>query len=197
MSPAGRRPPLTRDEVVQTALRLTAEQGLGAFSMRAMARELRVTPMALYHHVSDKQELLDLVASEVAARWTPLRPGEEPWEEALRQHLLSMWEELSRHPGLGAHLAGQPTFGLTEAGMEAGIEFFVAADFSTRTARLAWAFALTYVHGRLDVDAHLSRPGRSGRPDHLRARDFVAFGVDAVVHGIRCLRDAEVAETGT
>src|SRR5947199_6790884 len=55
------RPPLTRPRVVRTALRLVDERGLATLTMRSLATELQVSPMALYNHVQDKDELLDLV----------------------------------------------------------------------------------------------------------------------------------------
>ena len=55
------RPPLTRPRVVRTALRLVDDHGLPALTMRALAIELQVSPMALYNHVRDKDELVDLM----------------------------------------------------------------------------------------------------------------------------------------
>lgn len=55
-----RPPPLTRARIVRAALRLIDDRGLVALTMRALATELKVSPMALYNHVRDKEELLDL-----------------------------------------------------------------------------------------------------------------------------------------
>ncbi|MGH3784249.1 MAG: TetR/AcrR family transcriptional regulator, partial [Pseudonocardiaceae bacterium] len=55
------RPALTRAAVVRTALRLVDEHGLPALTMRALATELQVSPMALYNHVRDKDDLIDLM----------------------------------------------------------------------------------------------------------------------------------------
>ncbi|MGH3773102.1 MAG: TetR/AcrR family transcriptional regulator [Pseudonocardiaceae bacterium] len=56
-----RPPPLSRPRIVRTALRLVDEKGLAALTMRALATELEVSPMALYNHVRDKEELVDLM----------------------------------------------------------------------------------------------------------------------------------------
>lgn len=53
--------PLSRPRIVRTALRLVDEKGLAALTMRALATELTVSPMALYNHVRDKDELVDLM----------------------------------------------------------------------------------------------------------------------------------------
>jgi AcrR family transcriptional regulator len=55
----GRPPQISRDAVLAAALRLADADGLEAVTMHAVARSLRVTPMALYRHVDDKNALLD------------------------------------------------------------------------------------------------------------------------------------------
>ncbi|MCA1702106.1 MAG: TetR/AcrR family transcriptional regulator, partial [Actinobacteria bacterium] len=55
-----RSPTLNRTRILRAALRLIDTQGLSALTMRALATELAVSPMALYNYVSDKEELLDL-----------------------------------------------------------------------------------------------------------------------------------------
>ncbi len=45
--------------MLQAGVALADEAGLEAFSMRALAQELGVVPMALYKHVANKDELLD------------------------------------------------------------------------------------------------------------------------------------------
>lgn len=54
-------------DVVAAALRVLDDQGLEGCSMRRVAAELGVQPSALYHHVSDKQTLLALMADEIVA----------------------------------------------------------------------------------------------------------------------------------
>jgi len=58
---------LTEERIVGAALDLVDEVGLGAFTMRGLAKELGCEAMSLYKHVADKQALLDLVAEEALA----------------------------------------------------------------------------------------------------------------------------------
>ncbi|MBP2390307.1 TetR family transcriptional regulator [Aeromicrobium fastidiosum] len=58
---------LNRDEVVASALRIVDEQGLDALTVRRVADEFGVTPMALYWHFSNKDALLDAVGDAVVA----------------------------------------------------------------------------------------------------------------------------------
>jgi AcrR family transcriptional regulator len=58
----------TRDDVVETALRILDEFGLADLSMRRLAGVLDVQPSALYWHVSNKQTLLALVSDQIIDR---------------------------------------------------------------------------------------------------------------------------------
>src|SRR5271170_5158231 len=59
------RPPLDRESVVITALRLLNREGLEGLTLRRLAKELRVQAPALYWHFKNKQELLDEMATQV------------------------------------------------------------------------------------------------------------------------------------
>jgi len=82
--------------VLQAAVALADEAGLEAFSMRGLAQELGVVPMALYKHVANKEELLDgmvdIVFSEIEL------PSEDlDWRTAMRRRAISTREALKRH----------------------------------------------------------------------------------------------------
>ncbi len=66
---------LTRDRIVEAALRIMDDEGLDAVSMRRVAREVGVEAMSLYHHVRDKDDLLDGVCASGDARLPLPRRG--------------------------------------------------------------------------------------------------------------------------
>jgi AcrR family transcriptional regulator len=68
--------------ISRAALALIAEHGVDGFSIRAVARSLGVTPMALYHHVRDKAALAELVVASVLADH-PLTPETGEWRDDL------------------------------------------------------------------------------------------------------------------
>jgi AcrR family transcriptional regulator len=188
VSPASSRAePLSRDEVVAAALELTQRVGVDNLTMRGLAAELGVSPMATYHYVANKEELINLVCEEVGAEWGRLWPSElgRPWDEVLRHHLLVQWETLRRYPGLGTHLMNRPGMGVTSSSYAAGVAFFRAAGFGEREAVLAWSFTETYVHGRLSVDARLHGRDEGLRLDGIRARDHVEYAIDTLIEGLR------------
>lgn len=96
-NPTGRTP-LTVATVVDAALALVDAEGLEAVSIRKLARHLGVTPMAIYWHVRNKDELLDGVAARILEDIDlPAGPGKE-WEEQLRVLLGSLLGALRAHP---------------------------------------------------------------------------------------------------
>ncbi|MFC8278054.1 TetR/AcrR family transcriptional regulator [Streptomyces sp. NPDC057271] len=64
----GRPPRLSRDAILAAAQRVLDEEGVEHLSMRRLARELSSTPMALYRHVLDKDELLMLLLDAYVRR---------------------------------------------------------------------------------------------------------------------------------
>ena len=95
--PNTRRKPLSRARVLQAAVALADEAGLEAFSMRGLAQELGVVPMALYKHVTNRDALLDdmvdIVFSEIE-----LPSGDLDWRSAMRRRAISTRAALKRHP---------------------------------------------------------------------------------------------------
>jgi AcrR family transcriptional regulator len=188
---------LSLDEIVDAALDLLRESGLEGLTMRAVASRLGVTPMAMYYYVADKDELLRLASERVSAVSGPLELKDDDWEESLRTYLLAVWGEYARYPGLASYAIGQPNLGVTSTSLAQGVKFFQDAGFQPKSARLAWSFAMTYIHGRMSVDAHLGHRSDAPRMHGLRARDYVEFGVDMVITGLRELRAADPATAAT
>lgn len=198
MSPRSRQAgALSRDEVVEASIAVARAKGLEGLTMRAVATALDVTPMALYHYVEGKDELVQLVVEAVTRGRRELVLGPLGWEISLRDHLVSLWEEMAQYPGLGARLIEQPMLGVTEHTMLEGVRFLEAAGFPAREARLGWSFALTWLHGRLSVDARLRNEARPPRIGGLRARDYARYGAEAVVAGLRAMLDQADAPRGS
>ena len=98
-----RRERLNRDRVLDAAVALADADGLDAVSMRRLATELGVVPMALYKHVADKDELLDgmvdVALGEVAAE-LPGPVDAAGWRLAVRGRILAARRVQLHHPWL-------------------------------------------------------------------------------------------------
>ncbi|MGW1995853.1 TetR/AcrR family transcriptional regulator [Embleya sp. NPDC001921] len=91
-----RRVPLSRDRVLRAAVALADEGGIESLSMRRLAQQLGVVPMALYKHVANKEELLDGMVDVVVGEIDPPDRGSH-WREAVRARILSARRTLLRH----------------------------------------------------------------------------------------------------
>ena len=90
------RVPLTRDRVLRAAVELADTIGIDALSMRKLGEAVGVEAMSLYHHVANKDDLLDgmidVVFGEIA-----LPDDADGWRVAMRRRAISVRGALSRH----------------------------------------------------------------------------------------------------
>ena len=91
------REPLSRVRILGTAMALADEGGVESLSMRKIALELGVVPMALYKHVANKDELLDGLVDVVVGEIDPPLPDAD-WKTTIRERALSARRALLRHP---------------------------------------------------------------------------------------------------
>jgi AcrR family transcriptional regulator len=124
------REPLSRDRILRTAVALADEGGVDSISMRRIAQELGVVPMALYKHVANKDELLDGMIDVVVGEIDPPIEGAD-WKTTMRERILSARRALLRHPWASRVLEsrGEPTPTVI-AYMDSMMGVFLAGGFS-------------------------------------------------------------------
>lgn len=93
---AARRIPLNRERVLRAAVELADAGGIESLSMRRLAQELGVVPMALYKHVANKEELLDGMVDVVIGEIDP-PVRDSDWHGVVRRRILSARQVLLRH----------------------------------------------------------------------------------------------------
>lgn len=91
------RIPLTRERVVDAAIRLADEAGIEALTMRKLARGLGVEAMSLYKHVANKGDLVDAMVDLIVGE-IELPSTTKEWDIAVRQCAISAYKALLRHP---------------------------------------------------------------------------------------------------
>ncbi|MFG2042025.1 TetR/AcrR family transcriptional regulator [Dactylosporangium sp. NPDC048998] len=91
---------LTRTAVAERALRIGDEEGLDAITIRRLAQELGVTPMALYWHFKNKDELLLGLTDHVMAEVRADRSAADPWPVQLRAMIAALVRAMRAHPCL-------------------------------------------------------------------------------------------------
>jgi AcrR family transcriptional regulator len=91
-----RRVPLSRERVLNTALKLADQGGLESLSMRKLGQELGVEAMAVYYHFANKDEVLDGIVDLVFGE-IDLPVAGADWKTAMRQRAISLRDVLARH----------------------------------------------------------------------------------------------------
>lgn len=95
------RPALSRTRIIEAAAAVADSRGLPGVSMRKVGTALGVEAMSLYHHVANKEALLDGLADWVFTG-IDLSALDQPWRQAMTARAASARAMLSRHPwGLG------------------------------------------------------------------------------------------------
>jgi AcrR family transcriptional regulator len=98
------RTPLSRDRVLRAAAALADRHGIDAVTMRGLAEEFGVEAMSLYHHVANKEDVLngvvDVVMGEIGEAVGAIAPPERAaaWKAVLRARILAAREVFLRHP---------------------------------------------------------------------------------------------------
>ncbi len=118
------RRPLTRDKVLDAALRILDKGGPAALTMRSLAAAVGVEAMSLYNHVDDKADLLSGVVDRVLSGIAPPDPA-LPWFERLGLVARGIYEALVAHPAL-VLIIGSEQGGPTDPQVLAGVDGLIA-----------------------------------------------------------------------
>jgi TetR/AcrR family transcriptional regulator, tetracycline repressor protein len=91
---------LTRERILSTALKMVDEHGVEALSMRRLAAELGVDPMAIYHHLPNKQAVIS-GAIEMVFGEMKLPPTKGlSWQDKIRVVARAYSQLVRAHPNL-------------------------------------------------------------------------------------------------
>lgn len=116
--------PLSRERILQCAVRLADRDGLDGASLRKVAIELGVHVTSLYNHVPTKEALLDGVVEELLAS-TDLPRTETTWDQWVREFVAGVARMAREHPGAFEVLMRRPVQGpRATATFEVGLEAF-------------------------------------------------------------------------
>ena len=205
----GRPPRLSRDAVLSAARAIVEQEGIEALTMRRVAAELGSSPMSLYRHVRDKDELLVMLLDQLAAEVPRPRLPRQP-RARLKAACRTMRDGLARHPWIVDVLAGGDLIAPSILWLiEEITASFVACGLSPAQAadgyRAVWQFTV----GELMIRRGLDRMAQLGRPPFVlgvltsvdpqelptlatlaphwapaRGRDSYDLGIGALVDGL-------------
>jgi AcrR family transcriptional regulator len=209
---------LSRETVTSRALSLADTEGLAAVTIRRLGQEFGVTPMALYWHFQNKEELLDAMGDALFDS-VATRADDGPWHQQLRALFDDIAVALREHPG-SATLAFRRIMACPagQALTENALRILAEAGFPTRVAaNLASQGLMTIVAlvanepgtqpglDGVDLEAHLAEKRARVRtlpadrfPHVLAALDdlldcddpdeFYAFSLDLFIAGAQAMQ---------
>jgi TetR/AcrR family tetracycline transcriptional repressor len=163
---------LTRERIVDAALAVVDAEGWDALSMRRLAQELDVWPMAVYRYFRDKDELLEALVDAAAERVPlPGRPG--TW----RRRVSDLVREARSSLRLAAPAAPAGRALATPGGRrlsEAALAILAEAGLDPEEAERAWRGLFGYAIGFPSFD-----PDEQDEPEFSYGLERLLDGVEA------------------
>ncbi len=182
-APAARRRPLERWAILEAAVELVDRHGLEALSMRALAEELGVGTMSLYHHVPNKEALLAGM-NEVLVAEIEDPGGDGPWTDRALAMARSFREVGRRHPRCVPLLVSRPFS--SEGSLrpcEVALALLAEGGFDPERAMLAFRTVVAYVLGFLTMESSgFFADEGDGPPD-----DLAGLGLPHLAAAVPCL----------
>ncbi|WP_250575437.1 TetR/AcrR family transcriptional regulator [Nonomuraea sediminis] len=158
---------LTAEAIVERALEIGDAEGLDAVTIRRLATELGVTPMALYWHFKNKEQLLVGMADHLVDGFAAKPADERSWQEQLRDLVEGLIRTLRSYP-CAKNVLEQvdqtevPSFLKV---WDQALGLARTAGFSTEESCLISKYLLQSAIAIADAPVHL-RPGRT--PDEVQ-----------------------------
>ncbi len=179
------RKPLSLARVLQAAVALADEAGLEAFSMRGLAQELDVVPMALYKHVANKEQLLDGMVDIVFGE-IELPSGDLDWRSEMRRRAISTREALKRHSWAIGMMESRHPGPANLRNHDAVMGCLRKAGFSFKMAIHAYSVQDAYIYGFAlqERDTGFETPDSAGDAAKRRAETVGALESYPYLHEI-------------
>jgi len=161
--------------------------------MRALARELDVPPMTIYHYIPSREYLHALVVNDILSEIGVPGPDEGTWEDRLRKLHSDARRVFAAHPGVSAHL-GDGGSGEGERLADGVLALLGEGGFDSDAAVVCSATLFTFMTGQIDLDAmaYFVAQGTSTatldsltRSAGFSREELFDLGYDAVVEGLK------------
>jgi TetR/AcrR family tetracycline transcriptional repressor len=142
---------LSRAAVVERAAKLADAEGVEAVTIRRLAQELGVTPMALYWHFKNKEELIFGLVDHLLAEVTATRRPEDPPLTQLRAMVETLVAAMREHPSLAGllHMKDQGEVPSLTRATEDALELLARIGYTD--VREGYAVASYLLHGAIGL----------------------------------------------
>ena len=185
-----KRPPMTKDRVLDGALELADRIGVTDLTIRRLAETLDSKPMTIYHHVPSKDEILDGIVDLVFAE-IELPDPDLDWRPAVRARCASAREVLARHSWAVPLMESRRSPGPATLAHHDAVVACLRRGLSLSMTAHAYAVLDAFVYGFAIQEAALPTPGDEMAEvvddladDHM-AEHFPALHAFAVDHAMQ------------
>jgi AcrR family transcriptional regulator len=110
-APGRRRPPLSRDAIVDAALAILDADGVDALTIRRLSQELGTGSASLYWHIAGKDELCELVYDRIMGEIELPDPDPARWEVQLKELARQAYRAMLLHNDAVRLSIGRPPAG--------------------------------------------------------------------------------------
>ena len=202
------RRPLTRERIIEAAVKIIDRDGLDALSMRQLGATLGVEAMSLYNYFPTKQALLKAISATLVV--SVVTPSEDvPWQQWLREaaaaHRALFVKHINALPIFTPHLSSEPAFyNDAEKLLRVLTKNGIPAHIALSTLRALNAAVIGFAIAEAAALDDTTRPDFAGREafvrdileDHPLLRSIIegveyaaadeafAFGIDLIVRGL-------------
>lgn len=159
------RPRLTKHVIFDKALAIVDEEGLSALTMRRLGFELGVEAASLYHHVPNKDALLDGVLVRMRTEILIPDPVPSDWKDLMEAIFAEYGRVLAAHPNL-VSLAGRRV----ESDPDSGLVFLTQLGFSDDEAVELWQSMIACTVGFAIFSSAYAKSDTWDLPDALAER---------------------------
>lgn len=170
---------LSPERVLAAALKRVDAQGINALTMRGLAGDLGVDPMALYHYFPHKAALLHALVEQIFTAFQPPINPAAPWAEQVRAFALAYSELTHMHPHLVLAIAADPATATLAADLVNPLLYSALGASGLAHAQVVAAanLIIDYVHG-FTLGIH---------PDSSAAAAAIEPGLAIILAGIHSL----------
>jgi len=166
MAPSKKRATrLTKEELVERALAIVDAEGLEALTMRRLAADVGVEAASLYHHLPNKDALLEAVLVRARSEMRIPDPIPEDWRDLMEVIFNEYRRILAAHPNL-ISLAGRRV----ESDPDSGLVYLTQIGFSDDMAVELWQSVIAFIVGFSLFGSASAQSDTFDLPDPLAAR---------------------------
>lgn len=138
---------LSRQKIIDEAIKIADRDGLEKLSMRKLSDSLDVEAMSLYHYIKNKRELVHDMTDAVVPAIDPPRPSVD-WRDAMRKRAHAVRDVFKRHPWAAHQFVSEVNSGPAMfAYSDSSVGYLIEAGFSYPMADYAWNLIDSYIYG--------------------------------------------------